>query len=144
MKFSTSSKQPDALWKGSRVRAGANYLEGWLHSLECGKPGYTKSKCPDCNPSKGDPAHFGILKVSSLSPANRNAVLRISINGVSPGTAFAIVVQVIQLQEQLFILSFSQQGAAFEKHAHISILAVYPCYPEGSSYVPSNRSHWKA
>ncbi|GFY68324.1 retrovirus-related Pol polyprotein from transposon opus [Trichonephila inaurata madagascariensis] len=54
----------------------------------CGKPGYTKSKCPDCNPSKGDPAHFGILKVSSLSPANRNAVLRISINGVS-GTAFA-------------------------------------------------------
>ncbi|GFV37225.1 hypothetical protein TNCV_1056291 [Trichonephila clavipes] len=37
---------------------------------------------------EGDPAHFGILQINSLSPSYRNAVLRISINGVS-GTAFA-------------------------------------------------------
>ncbi|GFV48936.1 retrovirus-related Pol polyprotein from transposon opus [Trichonephila clavipes] len=61
------------------------------NGLSCcgwGKPGYFKSKSPDCNPSKGDPAHFGILRINSLSPSNRNAVLRISLNGVS-GTAFA-------------------------------------------------------
>ncbi|GFX11503.1 uncharacterized protein LOC103524116 [Trichonephila clavipes] len=38
-----------------------------LSCYGCGKPGYIKSKCPDCNPSKGDPAHFGILRINSLS-----------------------------------------------------------------------------
>ncbi|GFV20152.1 uncharacterized protein TNCV_4194501 [Trichonephila clavipes] len=59
-----------------------------LSCYGCGKPGYIKSKCPDCNRSNGDPAHFGILRINSLSPSNRNAVLKISINGVS-GIAFA-------------------------------------------------------
>ncbi|GFY75037.1 integrase catalytic domain-containing protein [Trichonephila inaurata madagascariensis] len=80
----------------------------------CGKPGYTKSKCPDCNPSKGDPAHFGILKVSSLSPANRNAVLRISINGVS-GTAFADSGASHSIAGATLYTILLQQGAAFEK-----------------------------
>ncbi|GFX59947.1 hypothetical protein TNCV_4984592 [Trichonephila clavipes] len=38
-----------------------------LSCYGCGKPGYIKSKCSDCNSSKGDPAHFGILQVNSLS-----------------------------------------------------------------------------
>ncbi|GFY40888.1 retrovirus-related Pol polyprotein from transposon 17.6 [Trichonephila inaurata madagascariensis] len=80
----------------------------------CGKPGYTKSKCPDCNPSKGDPAHFGILKVSSLSPANRNAVLRISINGVS-GTAFADSGASHSIAGATLYTILLQQGAVFEK-----------------------------
>ncbi|GFY47838.1 retrovirus-related Pol polyprotein from transposon 297 [Trichonephila inaurata madagascariensis] len=92
-----------------------------LSCYRCGKPGYTKSKCPDCNPSKGDPAHFGILKVSSLSPSNRNAVLRISINGVS-GTAFADSGASHSIAGATLYTILLQQGAAFEKTS-----IFYPC-----------------
>ncbi|GFY75279.1 uncharacterized protein TNIN_298861 [Trichonephila inaurata madagascariensis] len=87
-----------------------------LSCYGCGKPGYIKSKCPDCNPSKGDPAHFGILKVNSLSPSNRNAVLRISINGVS-GTAFADSGASHSIAGETLYTILLQQGAAFEKTA---------------------------
>ncbi|GFS47874.1 retrovirus-related Pol polyprotein from transposon 17.6 [Trichonephila inaurata madagascariensis] len=85
-----------------------------LSCYGCGKTGYIKSKCPDCNPSKGDPAHFGILKVNSLSPSNRNAVLRISINGVS-GTAFADSGASHSIAGATLYTILLQQGAAFEK-----------------------------
>ncbi|GFY17301.1 retrovirus-related Pol polyprotein from transposon 297 [Trichonephila clavipes] len=80
----------------------------------CGKPGYVKSKCPDCNPSKGDPAHFGILRINSLSPSNRNAVFRISINEVS-GTAFADSRASHSIAGETLYTILLQQGAAFEK-----------------------------
>ncbi|GFY67493.1 retrovirus-related Pol polyprotein from transposon opus [Trichonephila inaurata madagascariensis] len=85
-----------------------------LSCYGCGKPGYIKSKCPDCNPSKGDPAHFGILKINSLSPSNRNAVLRISINGVL-GTAFADSGASHSIAGETLYTILLQQGAAFEK-----------------------------
>ncbi|GFX90564.1 DUF4817 domain-containing protein [Trichonephila clavipes] len=75
---------------------------------------YIKSKCPDCNPSKGDPAHFGILRINSLSPSNRNAVLKISINGV-PGTAFADSGASHSIAGETLYTILLQQGAAFEK-----------------------------
>ncbi|GFY59288.1 retrovirus-related Pol polyprotein from transposon opus [Trichonephila inaurata madagascariensis] len=62
----------------------------------------------------GDPAHFGILKVNSLSPSNRNAVLRISINGVS-GTAFADSGASHSIAGATLYTILLQQGAAFEK-----------------------------
>ncbi|GFY41385.1 transposon Ty3-G Gag-Pol polyprotein [Trichonephila inaurata madagascariensis] len=65
---------------------------------------------------EGDPAHFGILKVNSLSPSNRNAVLRISINGVS-GTAFADSGASYSIAEETIYTILLQQGAAFEKTA---------------------------
>ncbi|GFW68696.1 hypothetical protein TNCV_530491 [Trichonephila clavipes] len=76
-----------------------------LSCYGCGKPGYIKSKCPDCNPSKGDPAHFGILRINSLSPSNRNAVLKISIEFQE--LHLWTMVEVIRLQEKLFTPSFS-------------------------------------
>ncbi|GFW83846.1 retrovirus-related Pol polyprotein from transposon 297 [Trichonephila clavipes] len=85
-----------------------------LSCYGCGKPGYIKSKCPDCNPSKGDPAHFGILRINSLSPSNRNAVLKISINGVS-GTAFADSGASHLIAGETLYTILLQQGAAFEK-----------------------------
>ncbi|GFY12144.1 CCHC-type domain-containing protein [Trichonephila clavipes] len=85
-----------------------------LSCYGCGKPGYIKSKYPDCNPSKGDPAHFGILRINSLSPSNRNAVLRISINGVS-GTAFAESGASHSNAGEALYTILLQQGAAFEK-----------------------------
>ncbi|GFT80887.1 retrovirus-related Pol polyprotein from transposon 17.6 [Trichonephila clavipes] len=78
------------------------------------KPGYIKVKMPDCNPSKGDPAHFGILRINSLSPSNRNAVLRISINEVS-GTAFADSGASHSIAGETLYTILLQQGAAFEK-----------------------------
>ncbi|GFS59577.1 hypothetical protein TNIN_142561 [Trichonephila inaurata madagascariensis] len=87
-----------------------------LSCYGCGKPDQIKSKCPDCNPSKGDPAHFGILQVNSLSPSNRNAVLRISINGVS-GTAFADNGANHSIAGETLFTILLQQGAAFEKTA---------------------------
>ncbi|GFX08710.1 retrovirus-related Pol polyprotein from transposon 17.6 [Trichonephila clavipes] len=80
----------------------------------CGKSGYIKSKCPDCNPSKGDPAHFGILRNSSLSPSNRNDVLRISLNGVS-GTVFEGSGASHSIAGETLYTILLQQGAAFEK-----------------------------
>ncbi|GFU14202.1 retrovirus-related Pol polyprotein from transposon opus [Trichonephila clavipes] len=85
-----------------------------LSCFGCGKPGYIESKCPDCNPSKGDPAHFGILRINSLSPSNRNAVLRISINGVS-GTEFADSGASHSISGETLYTILLQQGAAFEK-----------------------------
>ncbi|GFT81021.1 retrovirus-related Pol polyprotein from transposon 297 [Trichonephila clavipes] len=85
-----------------------------LSCYGCGKPCYIKSKCPDCNPSKGDPAHFEILRINSLSPSNRNAVLRISINGVS-GTAFADSGANHSIAGETLYTILLQQGAAFEK-----------------------------
>ncbi|GFV04870.1 retrovirus-related Pol polyprotein from transposon opus [Trichonephila clavipes] len=85
-----------------------------LSCYRCGKPGYIKSKCPDCNPSKGDPAHFGILRINSLSPSNRNAVLRISINKVS-GTAFADSGASHSIAGETLYTILLQQEAAFEK-----------------------------
>ncbi|GFU72012.1 retrovirus-related Pol polyprotein from transposon 297 [Trichonephila clavipes] len=85
-----------------------------LSCYGCGKPGYIKSKCLDCNPSKGDPAHFGILRINSLSPSNRNAVLRISINEVS-GTAFADSGASHSIAGETLYTILLQQGAAFEK-----------------------------
>ncbi|GFW43451.1 retrovirus-related Pol polyprotein from transposon 297 [Trichonephila clavipes] len=85
-----------------------------LSCYGCGKPGYIKSKCPECNPSKGDPAHFGILRINSLSPSNRNAVLKISINGVS-GTAFADSGASHSIAGETLYTILLQQGAAFEK-----------------------------
>ncbi|GFY44067.1 transposon Tf2-6 polyprotein [Trichonephila inaurata madagascariensis] len=82
----------------------------------CGKPGYIKSKCPDCNPSKSDPAHFGILQVNSLSPSNRNTVLRISINGASR-TAFADSGASYSIAGEILYSILLQQGTAFEKTA---------------------------
>ncbi|GFX31172.1 retrovirus-related Pol polyprotein from transposon 297 [Trichonephila clavipes] len=75
---------------------------------------YIKSKCPDCNPSKGDPAHFGILRINSLSPSNRNAVFRISINGVI-GTAFADSGASYSIAGETLYTILLQQGVAFEK-----------------------------
>ncbi|GFX11356.1 transposon Tf2-6 polyprotein [Trichonephila clavipes] len=74
----------------------------------------TSSKCLDCNPSKGDPAHFGILRINSLSSSNRNAVLRISINGVT-GTAFADSGASHSIAGETLYTFLLQQGAAFEK-----------------------------
>ncbi|GFW07434.1 retrovirus-related Pol polyprotein from transposon 297 [Trichonephila clavipes] len=85
-----------------------------LSCYGCGKPGYIKSKRPDCNPSKGDPAHFRILRINSLSPSNRNAVLRISINGVS-GTAFADSGASHSIAGETLYTILLQQGTAFEK-----------------------------
>ncbi|GFT05894.1 retrovirus-related Pol polyprotein from transposon 297 [Trichonephila clavipes] len=85
-----------------------------LSCYGCGKTGYIKSKCPDCNPSKGDPAHFGILRINSLSPSNRSAVLRISINGVS-GTAFVDSGASHSIAGETLYTILLQQGAAFEK-----------------------------
>ncbi|GFU21153.1 retrovirus-related Pol polyprotein from transposon 297 [Trichonephila clavipes] len=85
-----------------------------LSCYGCGKPGYIKSKCPDYNPSKGDPAHFGILRINSLSPSNRNAVLRISINEVS-GTALAKSGASHSIAGETLYTILLQQGAAFEK-----------------------------
>ncbi|GFX42985.1 retrovirus-related Pol polyprotein from transposon 17.6 [Trichonephila clavipes] len=76
--------------------------------------GNIKSKCPDCNPSKGDPAPLEILRINSLSPSNRNAVLRISINGVS-GTAFADSGASHSIVGETLYTILLQQGAAFEK-----------------------------
>ncbi|GFY63928.1 uncharacterized protein TNIN_299131 [Trichonephila inaurata madagascariensis] len=90
-----------------------------LSCYRCGKPGYTKSKCPDCNPSKGDPAHFGILKVSSLSPSNRNAVLRISINGVS-GTHLRIVVQSHSIAGATLYTILLQQRLLLRRRPYLS------------------------
>ncbi|GFY00105.1 retrovirus-related Pol polyprotein from transposon opus [Trichonephila clavipes] len=80
----------------------------------CGKPGYIKSKCLDCNPSKGDPAHFGILRINSLSPSNRHAVLRISINGVSE-TSFVDSGASHSIAGETLYTILLQQRAAFEK-----------------------------
>ncbi|GFX35247.1 transposon Tf2-6 polyprotein [Trichonephila clavipes] len=85
-----------------------------LFCYGCGKPGYIKSKCPDCNPSKGYPAHFGILRINSLSPSNRIAVLGISINGVS-GTAFADSGASHSIAGETLYTILLQQGSAFEK-----------------------------
>ncbi|GFS75250.1 retrovirus-related Pol polyprotein from transposon 17.6 [Trichonephila clavipes] len=85
-----------------------------LSCYGCGKPGYIKSKCPDCNPSKGDTVHFGILRINSLSPSNRNAVLKISINGVS-GTAFADSGASHSIAGEALYTILLQQGAALEK-----------------------------
>ncbi|GFV01577.1 tyrosine-protein kinase transmembrane receptor Ror2 [Trichonephila clavipes] len=63
-----------------------------------------------------DPAHFGILRINSLSPSNRNAVLRISINGVS-GTAFADSGASHSIAGETLYTILLQQGAAFEKTA---------------------------
>ncbi|GFS34405.1 hypothetical protein TNIN_101371 [Trichonephila inaurata madagascariensis] len=71
-------------------------------------------QCEQVNIGEGDPAHFGILKVSSLSPSNRNAVLRISINGVS-GTAFADSGASHSIAGATLYTILLQQGAAFEK-----------------------------
>ncbi|GFU91961.1 uncharacterized protein TNCV_3765861 [Trichonephila clavipes] len=87
-----------------------------LSCYGCGKPGYIKSKCPDCNPSKGDPDHFGILLANSLSPSTRNAVLRISINRV-PGTAFADSGASHSIAGETLYGILFQQGSAFEKTA---------------------------
>ncbi|GFW38964.1 transposon Tf2-6 polyprotein [Trichonephila clavipes] len=62
----------------------------------------------------GDPAHFGILRINSLSPSNRNAVLRISINEVS-GTAFADSGASHSIARETLYTIILQQGAAFEK-----------------------------
>ncbi|GFW76768.1 uncharacterized protein TNCV_4944851 [Trichonephila clavipes] len=85
-----------------------------LSCYGCGKPDYIKSKCPNCKPSKGDPAHFRILRINSLSPSNRNAVLKISINGVS-GTAFADSGATHSIAGEILYTILLQQGAAFEK-----------------------------
>ncbi|GFW79568.1 retrovirus-related Pol polyprotein from transposon 297 [Trichonephila clavipes] len=85
-----------------------------LSCYGCGKPGYIKSKCPDCNPLKGDPAHFVILRINSLSPSNRNAVLGISINRVS-GTAFADSGASHSIAGETLYTILLQQGSAFEK-----------------------------
>ncbi|GFT39938.1 retrovirus-related Pol polyprotein from transposon opus [Trichonephila clavipes] len=85
-----------------------------LSCYGCGKPGYIKSKCSDCNPSKGDLAHFGVLRINSLSPSNRNAVLKISINGLS-GTAFADSGASHSIAGETLYTILLQQGAAFEK-----------------------------
>ncbi|GFW17403.1 transposon Ty3-I Gag-Pol polyprotein [Trichonephila clavipes] len=85
-----------------------------LSCYGCGKPGYIKSKCPDCNPSKGDPAHFGILRTNSLSPSNINAVLGISINGVS-GTTFADSGASHSIAGETLHTILLQQESAFEK-----------------------------
>ncbi|GFY78832.1 hypothetical protein TNIN_161081 [Trichonephila inaurata madagascariensis] len=87
-----------------------------LSCYGCGKTGYIKSKCPDCNPSKGDPAHFGILQVNSLSPSNKKAIFRISINGVS-GTAFANSGESHSIVGETLYSILLKQGAAFEKTA---------------------------
>ncbi|GFW05006.1 retrovirus-related Pol polyprotein from transposon 297 [Trichonephila clavipes] len=76
--------------------------------------GCVKSKCPDCNPLKGDPAHFGILRINSLSPSNRNAVLGISINGVS-GTAFADSGASHSIAGETLYTILLQKESAFEK-----------------------------
>ncbi|GFS88072.1 transposon Tf2-6 polyprotein [Trichonephila clavipes] len=62
----------------------------------------------------GDPAHFEILRINSLSPSNRNAVLRISINEVS-GTAFADSGASHSIAGETLYTILLQQGAAFEK-----------------------------
>ncbi|GFU21134.1 retrovirus-related Pol polyprotein from transposon 297 [Trichonephila clavipes] len=85
-----------------------------LSCYGCGKPGYIKSKCTDCNSSKGDPAHFGILRINSLSPSNRNAVLRISINEVS-GTALAKSGASHSIAGETLYTILLKQGAALEK-----------------------------
>ncbi|GFX07241.1 hypothetical protein TNCV_2972181 [Trichonephila clavipes] len=66
----------------------------------------------------GDPAHFGILQFKSLSPSNRNAVFRVSINGVS-GTAFedSGASHCHSTAGETLYSIFLQQGAAFEKTA---------------------------
>ncbi|GFX16470.1 transposon Ty3-G Gag-Pol polyprotein [Trichonephila clavipes] len=87
-----------------------------LSCCDCGKPSYIKSKCPDCNPSKGNPAHLGILQVDSLFPSNRNAVLRISINGIS-GTAFADSGASHSIAGETLYSILLQQGEPFEKTA---------------------------
>ncbi|GFY76104.1 transposon Ty3-I Gag-Pol polyprotein [Trichonephila inaurata madagascariensis] len=105
-----AKKEPRKSFRGHSQFESRNPLSCY----GCGKPGYIKSKCPDCNPSKGDPAHFGILKVNSLSPSNRNAVLKISINGVS-GTAFADSGASHSIAGATLYTILLQQGAAFEK-----------------------------
>ncbi|GFW87235.1 retrovirus-related Pol polyprotein from transposon 297 [Trichonephila clavipes] len=72
-----------------------------------------KTQLP-CNPSKGDLAHFGILQVNSLSTLNRNAVLRISINGVL-GTVFADSGGSHSIAGETLYIILLQQGVAFEK-----------------------------
>ncbi|GFV55619.1 retrovirus-related Pol polyprotein from transposon 297 [Trichonephila clavipes] len=137
MKFSTHQKQPEASCKKNFFRLKINKQirrvdkakeeprksfrghskfesRNPLSCYGCGKPGYIKSKCPDCNPSKVDTAHFGILRINSLSPSNRNAVLRISINGVS-GTAFADSGASHSIAGETLYTILLQQGAAFEK-----------------------------
>ncbi|GFU46129.1 transposon Tf2-6 polyprotein [Trichonephila clavipes] len=60
------------------------------------------------------PAPLEILRINSLSPSNRNAVLRISINGVS-GTAFADSGASHSIVGDTLYTILLQQGAAFEK-----------------------------
>ncbi|GFS41328.1 hypothetical protein TNIN_19391 [Trichonephila inaurata madagascariensis] len=65
---------------------------------------------------KGDPATLGILQVKSLSPSNKNAVFRISINGV-PGTTFADSEASHSIAGKTLYSILLQQGTAFEKTA---------------------------
>ncbi|GFY66946.1 retrovirus-related Pol polyprotein from transposon 17.6 [Trichonephila inaurata madagascariensis] len=110
-----AKEEPRKSFRGHSQFESRNHLSCY----GCGKPGYIKSKCPDCNPSKGDPAHYGILKVNSLSPSNRNAVLRISINGVS-GTAFADSGASHSIAGATLYTILLQQGAAFETSISLS------------------------
>ncbi|GFY71667.1 retrovirus-related Pol polyprotein from transposon 17.6 [Trichonephila inaurata madagascariensis] len=108
-----------------------------LSCYGCGKPGYIKSKCPDCNPSKGDPAHFGILKVQSLS-SNRNAVLN-QHNGFR--NSFADSGESHSIANNAY-LSFSKKGLLLRRRPYL-ILADGPL-TQKKFYVPFQTSYWKA
>ncbi|GFT93807.1 hypothetical protein TNCV_3766841 [Trichonephila clavipes] len=133
----SSRRTLDKAKKAPRKSFGGHSQFEIRTSLSCyryKKPVYMKSKCPDCNPSKDDPAHFGILQVNSISPSNRNAVLKISINGVS-GTAFANNGASHSIAEKNIYSILLQQGAAFEK------IAISVSFTEGIVYYRLMKLH---
>ncbi|GFX42529.1 retrovirus-related Pol polyprotein from transposon 17.6 [Trichonephila clavipes] len=84
----------------------------------------------------GDPAHFGILRINSLSPSNRNAVLRISINGAS-GTAFADSGASHSIAGETRYTILLPQEAAFEKTViYLHPLLMEPSYWKAESLTP--------
>ncbi|CAL1267374.1 unnamed protein product [Larinioides sclopetarius] len=85
----------------------------------CGKSGFIRAKCPDCNPSKtsnssNHSSTFGTIQIRSCLSSTRNAVFRISIGGVY-GTAFADSGASHSIASESLYHILQQQGAVFEK-----------------------------
>lgn len=81
----------------------------------CGKSGFIKPKCPDCNPPKtSNSSNFGTVQIRSCLTSTRTAVLQISIGGVT-GTAFADSGASHSIASESLYRILQQQGAVFEE-----------------------------
>ncbi|CAL1278601.1 unnamed protein product [Larinioides sclopetarius] len=99
----------------------------------CGKSGFIRAKCPDCNPSKtsnssNHSSTFGTIQIRSCLSSTRNAVFRISLGGVY-GTAFADSGASHSIASESLYHILQQQAIDGPKHG--------PSEPEKSAMQPS-------